>query len=197
MVYALTPAILKGSFLNRCNQTAVSNISTMFRQISESEMTNSYFVFAAMQKKVFRVLATDFCCWFPISLMAVLSINGVPISNTAYAVSAIVLLPINSALNPIVYSNAIDVLSDSVRRRKTLKTLFTTVQVGTSNLPKSSPTPVRTQSKEQECGSGIAGSVESLASDLSKETNSAKLNNASNSEENRSANKRDLEDVSL
>ena len=164
----------------------------MFRQISEAKI-----VFEAMQKKVFRVLATDFCCWFPISLMAVLSINGVPISNTAYAVSAIVLLPINSALNPIVYSNAIDVLSDPVRRRKTLKTLFTTVQVITSTLPKSSPTPVRTQSTEQECGSGIAGSVESLASDLSKETNFAKLNNALNSEENECANKRDLEDVSL
>ena len=63
-----------------------------------------------MQKKVFLVLATDFCCWFPISLIALLSIVGVPISNTVYAVSAIVLLPINSALNPIIYSNAIDII---------------------------------------------------------------------------------------
>ena len=133
-------------------------------------MTNSYFVFAAMQKKVFRVLATDFFCWVPISLMAMLSINGVPISNTAYAVSAIVLLPINSALNPIVYSNAIDVLSNSARRRKTLNTLFTAVQVSTSIWPKRSPSPAQTQSAEQECGSGIARSVGSLASVTSKET---------------------------
>ena len=68
-----------------------------------------------MQKKVFRILATDFCCWFPISLIAILSIAGVPISNTAYAVSAIILLPINSALNPIIYSNNIEIATNGIQ----------------------------------------------------------------------------------
>ena len=40
--------------------------------------------------------------------MALLSVGGIPISNTVYAASAIILLPINSSINPIVYSGAID-----------------------------------------------------------------------------------------
>ena len=70
-----------------------------------------------MQRKIYRLLATDFCCWIPISIMAFINFAGVPLPEVAYVVSAIVLLPINSALNPILYSDAFDKFIDTIRNR--------------------------------------------------------------------------------
>ena len=63
-----------------------------------------------MQKKIYRLMATDFCCWIPITIMVFINFSGIPVSDIAYVISAIVLLPINSALNPILYSDIIDKL---------------------------------------------------------------------------------------
>jgi len=49
--------------------------------------------------------------------MAFINFSGVQLSGIAYVVSAIVLLPINSALNPILYSDVFDKLIDVVRNR--------------------------------------------------------------------------------
>ena len=61
------------------------------------------FVFSAVQRKIYRLIASDFCSWVPISIMAFVNFSGVTIPSVAYPVSAIVLLPINSALNPILH----------------------------------------------------------------------------------------------
>ena len=71
-----------------------------------------------MQTRILCLVATDFCCWAPITVMALLSFGGVPVPGTAYVVSAIILLPINSALNPIIYS---DVGSFIFLKAKTLR----------------------------------------------------------------------------
>ena len=63
-----------------------------------------------MQKKIYRLMATDFCCWIPITIMVFINFSGIPVSDIAYVISAIILLPINSALNPILYSGIIDKL---------------------------------------------------------------------------------------
>lgn len=70
--------------------------------------------FTAMQRKILRLVMTDFCCWVPISIMAFLNLGGVRLPGLAYAVSAIILLPINSALNPIIYSNVLDKLYEII-----------------------------------------------------------------------------------
>ncbi|CAK8675570.1 unnamed protein product [Clavelina lepadiformis] len=89
----------------------------------------------AMQRKIIRLIATDFCCWVPITIMAFINFSGVPVPNVAYAVSAIVLLPINSALNPILYSSFVDNLTAK---------LGLTCQKGGSN--KANSTSTRTAS---------------------------------------------------
>ena len=63
---------------------------------------------SAMQRKILRLVMTDFCCWVPICIMAFVKLAGAPVSDTAYAFSAIILLPLNSALNPILYSSLLD-----------------------------------------------------------------------------------------
>ena len=55
-----------------------------------------------MQKRIARIIATDFCCWIPNCVMAFLRL-GVEFSDIAYQISAVLLLPINSAINPILF----------------------------------------------------------------------------------------------
>ncbi|XP_039257088.2 uncharacterized protein LOC120333784 isoform X2 [Styela clava] len=58
-----------------------------------------------MQRKITILIATDLCCWLPICVMSIASQVGTNFSGDAYAVAAILLLPINSSLNPIIYSS--------------------------------------------------------------------------------------------
>ena len=64
-----------------------------------------------MQKRIARIIATDFCCWIPICVMAFVRL-GVEFSDIAYQISAVLLLPINSAINPLLFSPLSDKLID-------------------------------------------------------------------------------------
>uniref|UniRef100_H2Y2E5 G-protein coupled receptors family 1 profile domain-containing protein n=2 Tax=Ciona intestinalis TaxID=7719 RepID=H2Y2E5_CIOIN len=66
-----------------------------------------------MQARITRLVVTDFACWGPVCVMAFLNLLGVDMPDVAYAFAAIILLPINSALNPILYSNVLSVLYGS------------------------------------------------------------------------------------
>nr|XP_009859681.2 G-protein coupled receptor GRL101 precursor-like isoform X1 [Ciona intestinalis] len=62
-----------------------------------------------MQSKIFRLVTTDFFCWVPICIMAFIHFARVAnLDGTAYVIVAVVLMPINSVLNPLLYSNALD-----------------------------------------------------------------------------------------
>lgn len=59
----------------------------------------------AIARSLFLVVLTDFCCWFPICLMGLLAkVWDVPIPGIVNVVVAIFVLPINSALNPFLYT---------------------------------------------------------------------------------------------
>ncbi|XP_026692535.2 G-protein coupled receptor GRL101-like [Ciona intestinalis] len=60
-----------------------------------------------LKKRISILVATDFCCWVPVCVMACVSFSGTRLDPTAYIVSAGFLLPINSALNPIIYSKVL------------------------------------------------------------------------------------------
>ena len=57
-----------------------------------------------MQKRIACIIATDFCCWIPICIMAYVRLLGVEFSDIAYQISAVLLLPINSAMNAFLFS---------------------------------------------------------------------------------------------
>ena len=65
---------------------------------------NLFCSFAEMQRKIFILIVTDVVCWLPICMIAFCSYAGLTISNQVYTVAAVILLPINSAVNPIIYS---------------------------------------------------------------------------------------------
>ena len=65
-----------------------------------------------MAKKMFLLVLTDFCCWVPIGVLSILVQAGaVEVNARAYAWIAMFVLPINSALNPFLYTLG-DVISD-------------------------------------------------------------------------------------
>ena len=61
--------------------------------------------------------------------MALLSVGGIPISNTVYAVSAIILLPINSSINPIIYSSAIDRIFEKFKKNEAVNKFTSTTRM--------------------------------------------------------------------
>ena len=72
---------------------------------------------AKMQKRITRIVATDFFCWIPICIMAYVRL-GVEFENIVYQITAVLLLPINSALNPFLFSSLPDKLIKLCERFK-------------------------------------------------------------------------------
>ena len=58
----------------------------------------------AVAKQLSLIAVTDFLCWFPICVMGIMAQDGVPISDSAYAWSAVVAMPVNSSINPVLYT---------------------------------------------------------------------------------------------
>ncbi|XP_063595777.1 relaxin receptor 2-like [Penaeus indicus] len=54
--------------------------------------------------RFFFIVFTDCLCWTPIIVLRVLALAGVAISPKLYAYVVVVLLPINSAINPFLYT---------------------------------------------------------------------------------------------
>ncbi|XP_041483751.1 relaxin receptor 1-like [Lytechinus variegatus] len=55
-------------------------------------------------KRFFFVILTDSLCWLPIAILKVMSLCNFIISETLYGWIIVFVLPINSALNPILYT---------------------------------------------------------------------------------------------
>ena len=58
----------------------------------------------AIARQLSLVVFTDFCCWFPIGVMGLMVLNGIEISKDANVLAAIFIVPINSAINPLLYT---------------------------------------------------------------------------------------------
>ena len=51
-----------------------------------------------------NVSVSDFLCWFPIGLLGLLASNGSPVPGEVNVATAIIVLPVNSALDPFLYT---------------------------------------------------------------------------------------------
>ncbi|XP_023239409.1 relaxin receptor 1-like [Centruroides sculpturatus] len=58
----------------------------------------------AIVKRFAFIIGTDFICWVPIIIIKLISFTDVPIPTDLYAWIAVFFLPVNSALNPILYT---------------------------------------------------------------------------------------------
>ena len=79
----------------------------------------------AVAQRLFTVVVSDFLCWFPIGLMGLLASRNIPISGEVNVGMAIFVLPLNSALNPFLYSlNTIQARRARAREQRLLRTLM-------------------------------------------------------------------------
>ena len=72
---------------------------------------------AKMQKRIARLLLTDFVCWIPICVIAFAKhVTDFRLTNVIFAITIAFLLPVNSALNPLLYTSFFDKLFDKVQK---------------------------------------------------------------------------------
>lgn len=50
------------------------------------------------------ILVSNFFCWFPVIIIGILASLGKPVPGAAYSWTAVVVLPLNSATNPVIYT---------------------------------------------------------------------------------------------
>ena len=55
-------------------------------------------------RRLISVAVTDFLCWFPIGLCGLIALWGIPVPGEVNVALAIFVLPLNSALNPFMYT---------------------------------------------------------------------------------------------
>ncbi|XP_074847982.1 relaxin receptor 1 [Carettochelys insculpta] len=83
-----------GSMFYSVHQTAIT--ATEIRNHIKKEMT--------LAKRFFFIVFTDALCWIPIFILKLLSLLQVEIPGTITSWVVIFILPINSALNPLLYT---------------------------------------------------------------------------------------------
>lgn len=72
-----------------------------------------------MATRMFFLVSTDMACWMPVIIMGFLSqIGALEISSEIYAWTAVLILPVNSALNPYLYTFLIKATRRSNYRTK-------------------------------------------------------------------------------
>ena len=69
---------------------------------SATDSTKKEFIIA---RRLFVVVFSDFCCWFPVGVMGLMANSGqVAIPGEINVWTAVFILPLNSALNPFLYT---------------------------------------------------------------------------------------------
>ena len=88
----------------------------------------------AVQKKVMIIIATDFLCWVPFIFISGLHNLEYIDASTWYATFAMLVLPFNSVINPLVYDGELkgyfkNLIGKLIKRWNERKTKTTTVLV--------------------------------------------------------------------
>ena len=75
---------------------------------------------SAMAKRLICIVMTDFCCWMPIIIISILSLTGNfhDPDKIAFVWIAVFVLPLNSSLNPILYTFSTERTKRSLTRKR-------------------------------------------------------------------------------
>ncbi|XP_063432567.1 G-protein coupled receptor GRL101-like isoform X1 [Mytilus trossulus] len=71
----------------------------------------------SMAKRMTLIVMTDFMCWVPIILLGFASLGGAHVPQQVYAWIAVFVLPLNSAINPVLYTISTATFLGNVRKR--------------------------------------------------------------------------------
>ncbi|XP_070175584.1 G-protein coupled receptor GRL101-like [Littorina saxatilis] len=79
-------------------------VSVNMNKISVAAHTANVSRDARIARRLAVVVVSDFTCWFPIGLLGVLARSGAVIPGEVNVAMAILVLPLNSAINPFLYT---------------------------------------------------------------------------------------------
>ena len=60
-----------------------------------------------LQTKITVIILTDFCCWIPLTVVCALHFAELIDASSWYSVFSVVILPINSLINPLLYDSSL------------------------------------------------------------------------------------------
>ena len=91
-------------------------IFTRVKRSSQNVKSKNLQKDTAMVRKVIFIIMTDLCCWMPVIILGLLSITGnfSDPEKTSYVWIAVFVLPVNSAINPILYTFTTDQVQASL-----------------------------------------------------------------------------------
>ncbi|XP_076464327.1 G-protein coupled receptor GRL101-like isoform X2 [Babylonia areolata] len=79
-------------------------------------------------RRLITIAVSDFLCWFPVGLLGLLASSGVPVPGEVNVVIAIIILPVNSAINPFLYTiNSLLEKRRKAREKKIQKMIMSTI----------------------------------------------------------------------
>ena len=82
--------------------------TSIYLSIKTNSMENVNFVHTyrdfVIARRLFTVVVSDFLCWFPIGVLGLMANSGTPVPGEVNVAMAIFVLPLNSALNPFLYT---------------------------------------------------------------------------------------------
>ena len=82
----------------RAKSTSSSNVN-----LQGEQAVRRYKEDMALARRLSLIVVTDFLCWFPVCVMGLMAQHGKFNSNSAYPWTAVAVLPINSAINPLMF----------------------------------------------------------------------------------------------
>ena len=92
--------------------------------------------------KVTAIVATDFCCWFPVIILGILvQMRVVSLPPSVYAWCVTFVLPINSAINPYLYT--VSEIVSNLRKKQAKKTRQSNTPYPEDKRGPKAPTPVQ------------------------------------------------------
>ena len=103
-----------------------------------------------LQRKIALIIGTNFCCWIPFVIMCCLHSSEVINASSYYSLFSLIVLPINSVLNPLLYDDTIATLIKRLRKRSTeqIRSIFSFSGITTERIVEGNPV-LRRQSKSR------------------------------------------------
>ena len=94
----------------------IINIITRASSAASSDDSTAHDRTRKMQRKIAVIILSDFLCWVPFIVIGMLHFGGTIDATKYYGLCSIVVLPLNSVVNPMLYDGSIvDVFTTGVR----------------------------------------------------------------------------------
>ena len=100
----------------------------------------------ALQAKISAIILTDFFCWVPLSIVSFLHLSEAINASTWYPFFSILIIPINSVINPLLYDSTFyfGILFGPARvLRRTANSFITALQTANEQEPAEGTPPLQ------------------------------------------------------